>query len=173
MQDSMRHTEEPELIYEQSGRTVVRVDNNLVIKSGHLRNHEAETLQFIAKHTTIPVPKVHKVNWDGDRVAPLVMDYMPGQRLDKVRALKGNYIGALNRGKAIIGQISSLEGGPFDTEQDFNEFILGDFVNLAPNILREHCRFALYDNHEIVFTHGGLAPRSILVYGSHVTAILD
>ncbi|KAJ5737740.1 uncharacterized protein N7483_002865 [Penicillium malachiteum] len=43
-----------EILHSQSGRTVVRVDNNLVIKSGHLRNQEVETLQFIAKHTTIP-----------------------------------------------------------------------------------------------------------------------
>ncbi|KAJ6007421.1 hypothetical protein N7540_011397 [Penicillium herquei] len=124
------------------------------------------------------------------------MNFMPGQRLDEawetlnedekksiadelcsyinqLRALKGDYIGALNRGKAIIGQISSLEGGPFDTEQQFNDFILGDIVRLAPKILREHCRFALYDNHEIVFTHGDLALRNILVDGGHVTAILD
>ena len=36
--------------------------------------------------------------------------------------VKGTYIGANNRGKAIIGPIASIEGGPFDSEQQFSNF---------------------------------------------------
>lgn len=124
------------------------------------------------------------------------MDYMPGKRLDEVwhtldsnqkfcianelhsyitqlRSLKGEYIGAVERGKAIIGRRISIEGGPFDSEQQFNEFILGDLVQSAPDLLRHYAKHALSSNHEIVFTHSDISPRNILVEDGRVTAILD
>ncbi|KAJ5106383.1 hypothetical protein N7456_003058 [Penicillium angulare] len=178
------------------GRTIVRVDNNLVIKSGDLKSQEAQTLRFIANNTTIPVPKVHDDHWEDGRLMSFTMDYMPGKRLDEawetldsdqklsianelhsyllqLRSLKGEYIGAIDRGKAFIGQIATIEGGPFDSEQQFNDFILGDIVPSAPDMLRHYAKFALTNNHEIVFTHADFAPRNILVDGGHVTAILD
>ncbi|KAJ5176560.1 uncharacterized protein N7482_002437 [Penicillium canariense] len=170
--------------------------DNLVVKSGGLRSHEAQTLRFIAANTTIPVPKVHDIRWEDGQVVAIVMVYMPGKRLDEawdtldstqklsiadelhsymnqLRDLKGDYIGAIDRGKAIIGQIASIEGGPFESEQQFNEFILGDIVKSAPDLLRHYAKFALTDNHEICFTHADFAPRNILVEGGRVTAILD
>jgi hypothetical protein len=36
-------------------------------------------------------------------------------------------------------------------------------VGLAPDLLRHYAKFALIDDHEIVFTHSDLAPRNILV----------
>lgn len=79
----------------------------------------------------------------------------------------------MGRGKAIVRNISSIEGGPFDTEQQFNEFILGDIVEIAPDMLKHYAKFALMDNHEIVFTHSDFAPRNILVESDRVTAIID
>ncbi|RHZ49084.1 hypothetical protein CDV55_101117 [Aspergillus turcosus] len=188
--------DQKETLHSLCGRTIVRVSNNLVVKSGNLRSHEAQTLRFIATNTTIPVPTVHDIHWQDGQVVSIVMDYMPGKRLDEawdtldanqklsiadelhsyinqLRNLKGDYIGAIDRGKAIIGQLASIEGGPFDSEQQFNEFILGDIVKSAPDILRHYAKSALLDNHEIVFTHADFAPRNILVEGGHVTAILD
>lgn len=188
--------DQKETLHSLFGRTIVRVGNNLVVKSGKIRSHEAQTLRFIATNTTIPVPKVHDVRWEDGQVVSIVMDYMPGKRLDEawdtldsnqklsiadelhsyinqLRNLKGDYIGAIDRGKAIIGQIASIEGGPFDSEQQFNEFFLGDIVKSAPDILRHYAKFALMDTHKIVFTHADFAPRNILVEGGRVTAILD
>lgn len=184
------------ILHSLYSRTVTRVGNNRVVKSGNIRSHEAPTLQFIAANTTIPVPKVHDVQWENGKVVAIVMDYMPGKRLDEawdtldsdqkhaiaselhsyinqLRDLKGDYIGAIDRGKVVIGQIASIEGGPFDSEKQFNEFILGDIVKSAPDILRHYAKFALMDDHEIVFTHADFAPRNILVEGGRVTAILD
>ncbi|CAG7926062.1 unnamed protein product [Penicillium olsonii] len=178
------------------GRTIVKVGDNLVVKSGDIRAHEAETLRFIAANTTIPVPKVHDVQWEDGKAVAIVMDYIPGKRLDEawgtlnsdqklsiaselhsfinqLRELKGSYIGAINRGKAIIGHIASIEGGPFDSEQHFNEFILGDIIPSAPAMLRHHAKFALMNDHEIVFTHADFSPRNILVEEGRVTAIID
>ncbi|KAJ6007188.1 hypothetical protein N7522_005539 [Penicillium canescens] len=100
------------------------------------------------------------------------MDYMPGKRLDEawdtldsdqklsiaselhdyinqLRDLNGGYIGAIDRSKAVIGQFASIEGGPFDSEQQFNELILGDIVKSTPDILRHYAKFALMQDHEI------------------------
>ncbi|PLB48316.1 hypothetical protein P170DRAFT_437984 [Aspergillus steynii IBT 23096] len=124
------------------------------------------------------------------------MDYIPGQRLDEVwdtldpdqklpiadelnsylsqlRELKGDYIGAIDRGPAVIGRRIPIECGPFDSEQQFNEFILGDVVPSAPDLLRHYAKFALENNHHIVFAHADFAPRNVLVDGGRVTAILD
>jgi hypothetical protein len=89
--------------------------------------------------------------------------------------LKGDYIGAINRGRAIIGQIVSIEGGLFDSEQLFNEFILGDIVKSAPEILRYHAKYTPMENHDIVFTYSDFAPRNILInkLKGRVMAILD
>ncbi|KAJ5196300.1 hypothetical protein N7449_006779 [Penicillium cf. viridicatum] len=164
--------------------------------SGHLRPQEGETLRFIAANPTIPVPKVHDIRWEDGKVVALVIDYIPGKRLDEswdtldssqklsiadelhsymnqLRELKGNYIGAVGRGKAIVRNISSIERRPFDTEQEFNDFILGDIVEIAPDMLRHYAKSALMDNHEIVFTHSDFAPRNIMVEGGRVTAIMD
>ncbi|KAJ5639463.1 uncharacterized protein N7484_007325 [Penicillium longicatenatum] len=65
------------------GRTVIRVGNNRVVKSGNIRSHEASTLHFIATNTTISVPKVHDIQWEDGKVVGIVMYYMPGKRLDE------------------------------------------------------------------------------------------
>jgi len=93
--------------------------------------------------------------------------------INQLRGLKGDYIGAVDRGKAIIGRRISMEGGPFDTEQQFNEFILGDLVQSAPDLLRHYAKYALTDDHGIVFTLADISPRNILVEEGHVTKILD
>lgn len=124
------------------------------------------------------------------------MDYMHGKGLDEVRksldtiqkisitnelhfyinqlrGLKGDYVGAVDRGKAIIGRRISMEGGPFDTEQQFNESNWGDLVQSAPDLLRHYAKYALTDDHEIVFTHADISPRNILVEEGHFIVILD
>ena len=188
--------QEETTLHELFARKVVRLGERLAVKSGpNLRAHEASTLQFIAENTTIPVPKVHDVRWEDGRVAAIVMDYMPGKPLNQVwetlshdqkcsianqlhsyiaelRELKGSYIGAIDRGKAVIGRIAAVECGHFESEKEFNEFIMGDLVKM-PDLLYHYSKYALMENHEIVFTHGDFAPRNILVEGDRVTAVLD
>lgn len=62
--------------------TIVRF-NNLVVKSGDIRPHEAQTLRFIATNMTIPVPKAHDVHREDGKIVAFVMDYIPGKRLDE------------------------------------------------------------------------------------------
>lgn len=190
--------EDGTILHSLFSRKVARINDRLVVKSGRsLRAHEAPTLRFISANTSIPVPKVHEVRCKDGEIEAIVMDYMPGERLDQawetmnetqklfvadqlhgylgqLRELKGSYIGAVDHGKAIIGNHSVVEGGPFETEREFNDFILSGIVRKAPDLLRHYAKHALFENHEIVFTHADFAPRNILVDESyHVTAILD
>ncbi|KAJ6012454.1 hypothetical protein N7522_002809, partial [Penicillium canescens] len=71
------------ILHSLGGRTVVRVDNGLVVKSGHIRPHEAETLRFIANNTMIPFMISAGRITEDDQVIAIMMDYVPGKRLDE------------------------------------------------------------------------------------------
>lgn len=81
----MNTTEDQEetILHSLCGHTVVRVSNNLVVKSGHMRSQEAETLRFIITKTTIPVSKVYEIRWENGQDVAIMMDYVPGKRLDE------------------------------------------------------------------------------------------
>lgn len=191
--------DEGEVLYTFHSRKIVRISEDLVVKkAGDLRAHEASNLRYIAANTTIPVPKVHDVRWEDDTVVGIVMDYMPGKSLEDVwdtlspdqkqsiaeqlrgfisqlRGLKGDYIGAVDRGTVSTGKFTSIQGGPFDTEREFNEWILEDLSTGISAGLTHYARHALTDGHEIVFTHADFSSRNILVdvENCQVTAVLD
>ncbi|KAL7938312.1 kinase-like domain-containing protein [Trichoderma chlorosporum] len=179
-------------------RLIKRFGENKVRKSGPmLRPYEAETMKFIAEKTTIPVPKVYDTDWQDGNMTAILMEYIPGKTLDKVwddldkeqkmsialelkgymeqlGKLKGEYIGALNRGKALIGKKSPHECGPFETERAFNRYILEDIATTTPEMVRLYARYSLWNHHEINFTHGDFAPRNIIIDENYkVAAILD
>ncbi|KAJ0414802.1 hypothetical protein BJY00DRAFT_294481 [Aspergillus carlsbadensis] len=153
-------SEEGEVLHSLVARKVVKISDTLVVKSGpNLGRNEVDTLRFIAENTTIPVPKVRDVQEENGKVLAITMDLMPGKTLKdawetldqtqktsvakqlhsyvlQLRALKGTYIGGVERGPAIIGKRASAEGGPFESEKEFNEFILADIVRIAPDLLR-------------------------------------
>ncbi|KAL4875144.1 kinase-like protein [Aspergillus karnatakaensis] len=175
--------EEGEVLHSLFARKVVRIIDSLVVKYGpNLRPSEGETLRFIADNTTIPVPKLHEVRRNGDKVTAIVMDYKDfvAEQLRsyvlQLRELKGDgkYIGSLGGGKAIIGYIARLEGGPFESEEEFNQFVLSDLLRGIPDLMRHYAKYALTTGHEIVFTHADLAPRNIMVDDTgRVTGIID
>ncbi|EEH17957.2 hypothetical protein PABG_00520 [Paracoccidioides brasiliensis Pb03] len=185
-----------EVIHSLGNRTVIRYGEDKVVKSGSININEADTLRFVAENTTIPVPRVHAVRQDGYRKA-IVMDYMPGTPLEEawetlthdqrisatrqigsyisqLRRLKGSFIGGLNRCQATVGRYDRVSCGPFDNEKDFNEFLLSRIIKQAPSTLRHYAKACLKENHDIIFSHGDLAPRNILVdQHGNITAIID
>ncbi|CAG7944718.1 unnamed protein product [Penicillium nalgiovense] len=191
--------DEGEVLHTFHRRKIVRISENLVVKKADdIPAHEDPTLRFIAENTTIPVPKVHDVRLEDDKVVGIVMDYMPGTQLDgiwdtlgpdqkqsiaeqlrgyisQLRNLKGNYIGAVDRGTVAMGNWGPIYGGPFDSEQEFNWWIISDLSPTLQAPLRYYAEHALTDGHEIVFTHSDFSSRNILVDENsyQVTAILD
>ncbi|PQE13547.1 kinase-like domain protein [Rutstroemia sp. NJR-2017a WRK4] len=183
------------ILHEISGRKVARY-GKIVVKSGrHLKLSEAEAMKYIATHTSIPVPHVYEAVSDG-KLTSITMDFIEGDRLDKVwnslpeatklslaaqinsmlvqlRSLRGRYIGAVNNDKAIDSRRYDLEGGPFETEAQFNEFLLSDVYPQVPKCFLHMAERALLTNHAIVFAHGDLAPRNMIVRDGKVVAVLD
>lgn len=190
--------DEGEVLYSLRSRKIVQISEDLVVKKADdLQIHEVSNFRFIASKTTIPVPKVHDVRWENDKIVGIVMDYMPGKLLEDVwetlspeqkksiseqlhgyicqlRNLKGDYIGAAERGTVSMGKYSYIYGGPFDSEREFNEWVLSD---LSTGISAAHTHFAkraLTEGHEIVFTHADFSSRNILVDDDcQVTAVVD
>lgn len=68
--------------------------------------------------------------------------------------------------------INEYSGGPFDGEQDFNDFIL-DLWPSTPSAIKGAIRASLRDDHRIMFSHCDLSPRNIMVSGGHITGLVD
>jgi aminoglycoside phosphotransferase (APT) family kinase protein len=173
---------------------VVRYGDKVVKSGPDILPSEAETMRFIAAKTSIPIPRVYEEG--SDPVPSITMDYVEGVSLDTVwnwlpeeqkldladqlkgllselRSLKGQYIGSLHRGKASDGRRFDLKGGPFDTEDEFNHFLLSDRLKATPTILHDIALRSLRTDHEIVFTHADFTPRNIMVKDGRVVALLD
>jgi aminoglycoside phosphotransferase (APT) family kinase protein len=74
------------IIYQFGGSRLVRISRTLALKGGSsVLPCEAHNMSFAAAHTSIPVPKVHRVlNIRQDKLSPwgttcfILMDYIPG-----------------------------------------------------------------------------------------------
>lgn len=186
------------MLYEKHDRRIVRLDYDRVKKiGGRLRNHEVDNMLWVAENTTIPIPKIYEAKYEDGKLVAIIMEYIPGIALSKVwndftdvekettkrelqdymaqlRIPRGNYVGAANQGQAIIGNLGDLDCGPFDSVEQFNEFILATTYEGFPEGFKDDFRAVIGRDHEIVFTHGDFYPRNILVDDDgHVKAILD
>ncbi|KAF9518791.1 hypothetical protein BS47DRAFT_1375256 [Hydnum rufescens UP504] len=146
-------------------------------------------MDFVARHTAVPVPKVYDLfsgRLHGSKdVLHLVMEYVPGvelerlwgrmeeeDRLEIVQQLRG-YISELRRLKPPRpGAVESVYSrpcqqqtirsepfGPFPSVKEFQRFL-----ELERTAVREYTT---------TFTHGDIAPRNIIVRGNKIVAILD
>ncbi|KAK2734985.1 hypothetical protein FQN55_002313 [Onygenales sp. PD_40] len=181
---------------------IVRLDEHRVLKSAITNPTETEAMKFVAANTTIPIPKVYETRWSDTDASQIVMEYIPGQSLDKVwgklthdkrmsicHQLRG-YLSQLaklkpttmpariesaNGGPVTVGLRYPRLGGPFDSEEEFNDFLVGLDDPTYPSPFKQYARSGMRDNHEIHFAHGDFSPRNIMVdVGSgEVKAVLD
>ena len=154
-------------------------------------------MRFIAANTTIPVPRVHATRTTEWGTCEIIMDYVPGEPLDRawtylthdqkvttcvqlrgylaqLKRLKGKRIESLGGGAVTVGLRFPKQGGPFDNEMEFNNFMVEERNRLVPEFFKRYARAALTHNHDIHFAHADFSPRNILVdeYG-RVNAVLD
>lgn len=179
---------------------IIRLDEHRVLKKSYTSIHETEAMKFIAANLTIPVPKVYETSFSDDpnKISQIVMEYIPGESLDtawtnlsheqkistcrqlngylsQLEKLKGNTrICNASGGPVTVGLRFPRCGGPFETEADFNTFMIEHEHERMPTIFKDYIRAGLADNHEIHFAHGDFSPRNILVNeDGRVTAVLD
>ncbi|KAL9101447.1 MAG: hypothetical protein Q9163_003297 [Psora crenata] len=182
----------PSHIFWDSPRRKVFRRGDSVIKFGPgVDAREARTMQYIKEATKVPVPGTAS---DGANV--IVMDYVEGCNLqecwprlsdaerqsiaeqmrdilDQLRGLEGDYIGAVHRGPAVDMRRSTTTGGPFDSESEFNTFLLNKMISSTPLLYYQAIQQAMRHDHKIVFSHGDLNLHNILVQGAEIVALLD
>ncbi|KAG6888811.1 hypothetical protein C0995_005831 [Termitomyces sp. Mi166 len=163
---------------------------------------EADTLRYIRQNTSIPVPRVAaSATYDkhaytlmkeveGTTLDDVWQDLNAQQRLHVVAQLR-DFISQLRRlsppSHVMRDSVCSLHGhairdsrissanplGPFSSESDFNDHLVEVADVFVDRGLSEPIRARMRNDHRIVFTHGDLAPRNIIMRGDTVAAIID
>lgn len=160
---------------------------------------EAEALRYIRQHTTIPVPRVY-ASAKGYGRSYILMEKIKGttlayawktlsdQQRDAIVSQLQDYLAQLrtlpspygrkvcgaNGGSLWDGRITCTKlVGPFEDEASFNDFIVKwSEMFLVPSDLAA-IRRRMRDDHRIVFTHGDLAPRNIVVHDGRISGLVD
>ena len=182
---------------------IIFVSRKLCIKFGPLRHlPEASAMQFIAQHTSIPVPKIYcaftRKGW-----TYIAMENINGEMLgrgwgersseSKVKLL-AQLRGMVDEMRNILcpqGQgVSNIDGGPiwdcrlpgnsmchgpFKSVHDFHRFLRGGF-DADPNHYPEVTELITLQDRDWpppVFTHGDLSSLNILVRDDKIVGIID
>ncbi|KAJ8111095.1 hypothetical protein OPT61_g6228 [Boeremia exigua] len=162
---------------------------------------EASTMQFIAQHTSIPVPRVHCA-FERKGVTYIVMDNIRGKSLDSgwTRRSQESRTKVLDQLRSLVDEmrrvppppgvgVASVDGGPlydmrlmwpsrfgpFSTVKDFHRHVRGgleEHPDHAPEITE---LIAWHDNvrPEPVLTHGDISSFNVLAEGDRVVGIVD
>ena len=169
-----------------------------LVKSGtrvHKAIEEGNSLKF-AKSLGIPVPQVHEVSNNGTG-GWILMDFVDGDCLEDVwssmaaeekksiaRQLREiistmraagktqRTIGAIGGPARDLRQDFDYEGGDFETEAEFNEFVL-DLLKGTPPLIRSAIAGSLETGHAMVFSHGDLTPSNIIVKDGRIAGLID
>ncbi|TVY86399.1 hypothetical protein LAWI1_G007874 [Lachnellula willkommii] len=179
-------------LYEKPNFWTQRVPFGLYIKHGRMKlipKGEAPALQLVEKFTNIPAPRLVDYVVDND-YAYLVMTRLPGrplmqelytmsypertvlandirsciQQLKNIPNTNESAICDANGGPVFDYRLNGRGGGPFQSEAEFNNFII------TQERLRDPCHSR---HHNICFTHADLNPNNILVEEGRLSAIVD
>lgn len=154
--------------------------------------NEALALAFIAEHTTIPVPRLIESDWDR-----ITMQYVEGQTLQQawpvltaeerfgvleqlagyiaqLRALGGVYLGRLDGDGVVLPCVMTRSGGPFKTVAEMHDWLVRPrWAKPEISMFYHQITSQLGADYPIVFTHGDIAARNIIIRDGRVVALLD
>ena len=181
-------------------RMVVQVGSDRIIK-GPCMEQELEALQFVAKYTTIPVPKVHRTYRRNEGLF-IEMDFVKGVNLETVwetvelsNTQKSNIfksiedyvsqlrsftspdgvaVGSVTGGPVKDGRITHLAISPFTNITDFHRHLRRDIP--LERCTEAYCNDVLIchqRNYQTVFAHADLCPRNIILDPEGVPVIID
>ncbi|KAM3513992.1 hypothetical protein MY11210_002424 [Beauveria gryllotalpidicola] len=175
----------------------VRVSWHRLIK-GPCDPTEVEAMQYVAAHTSIPIPKLHKIHTTESGRIYIEMEYVQGCTLSRALPTlsagdKARIFGQLRRHVEELralprpspGLVSSAFGnpahdgriggrffGPMSVDA-FQELARGRLVMEDVPLLGEEVRQVHTSRYETMFTHADLAARNIMVRGGDIAAIID
>lgn len=182
------------------GRRVTFHPGNIAKKSGkRICLQEADALR-IAEEAGLPVPHVHHVETTADGKNHISMDYIEGQVLSEVwptysevqkRAIiqqlreifttmrsvpaPDRYIGACGGNEIRDTRLYFTYNAPAcQDKQGFNEYLMGALMpQVSGPIRRAFEKRWRRTDHRVVFTHGDVAPRNIIVRDDKVVGLID
>ncbi|KAF2459328.1 kinase-like domain-containing protein [Lineolata rhizophorae] len=196
--DMPRWSEDSTILLRTPGSCVEKLLSNIVVKSGRaVLLDEAHGLQF-ASQLDLPGPRLHKAQQIGDNVVAIHMDFVEGQQLDELwpnmseseklaiahqlrdilqtmRSIPSDsgIIGSCKGGPARdCRRICAYKGGPFQHQEDFNKFVL-DLYEVTPTTIRDALTRSLRSDYRILFAHGDLTQRNIIVKDDKIVALID
>jgi aminoglycoside phosphotransferase len=182
---------------------IIFLSEKYCIKCRHgVKLSEAHTMQFIAKHTSIPVPRIYCAFVHRNQTY-IVMERIHGlpaavgwvrrseeskaKILDQLRSMvlemrsipppEGTGVAEVNGGPLFDYRLPGTTDhvGPFKTIEDFHRYLregLEDHPQHLPEVRELISRHAEYQS-AIAFTHGDLSSLNILVSGDKVVGIID
>ncbi|OIW26255.1 kinase-like protein [Coniochaeta ligniaria NRRL 30616] len=190
---------EGDIIYHSKDRYIVRHGDTITkyttCSDGMGANdhpNEALALRFVKEHTSIPVPQVVSSDWDR-----ITMEYVEGQTLQQawpvltpdqrsdimaqlsdyiaqMRALSGIHLGRLDGQGVVVPSVMTRSGGPFGTLAGFHDWLVQPPKRLQAQSMYWHQITAqLGAEYPIVFTHGDIAARNIMMHDGRIVALLD
>jgi aminoglycoside phosphotransferase len=172
-----------------------KAEGSIYIKRGtsHQVHREVEAMDFVRRHTSLPVPSVFEIHVDENDTSPsswFSISAIPGcpladawpsmieevQRatqtdlrdyLHELRAVPPPtpaYIGSCNSGPAYDHRLNNgYPCGPFASESDFSDFLVGPVARCPRKELVNHYRRQLADDHGVAFTHADLCGEHVFV----------
>lgn len=180
--------------------TVALYPDGLVRKAGSIFLGEADAMRFARSHG-LPVPHVHdakKTIRDGE--GQITMDHIEGDNLSKVwRSFSDEQKGVIAlQLRDILKSMRSINPPPGtrigaytgneirDTriyadftapscqdEKEFNEYLIKALLPGTPPAMRQAFSLQLQTNHRVVFTHGHLIPKNIIVRDGRIVGLFD
>lgn len=185
------------LLFRPLGPSTVRVSLHRVIK-GPCDPPEVEAMQYVASHTTIPVPRIYAIHTKNGFIY-IEMAYIQGSTLDcawgglstdqrdtiiadikqhisSLRELQPPTQGIVSsalQNPAYDCRIGARFYGPINNDE-FHSLARGHLrmEDVAP-FLGEEVAKVHTSRYQTRFTHADLAPRNIIVRGGRVAAIID
>ncbi|KAI1636466.1 phosphotransferase enzyme family protein [Biscogniauxia mediterranea] len=179
-------------------------DKKTVVKTGGLtRITEATTMEFVRRHTSIPIPKVYNAYHDKETGhVRIIMENIEGETLEnswdkltdqekesvifqlkgyfeELRQIEGSYIGSVDGSFCEDQYFDDDPGqyGPYKDESEFTRGLVKAWIKGREDDAHIYtlCQMALniFEGHKVVMTHNDFDPRNILVRGSRVVAIID
>jgi aminoglycoside phosphotransferase (APT) family kinase protein len=181
---------------------VYKVDAHTVVKTGDcVRLAEAAAMKLVREKTSIPVPEVHNAYIDSaSGHVRIVMEFIEGDSLEdmwdqynanekdqiiqqlhdmfaQLRNVKGTFIGSVDKSACEDPIFDEDLGayGPYEDEASFNQGIITALKNTSPSgWTNTVCALiGALGAHDIVLTHGDIAPRNIIVRDGNIVAVLD